>query len=639
MTKTDRLSLVSKFELHDLIGEGATGVVWKAYDTVIRRYVALKLLTARIGRKSDARERFLREARAAGVLQHPNLITLYDLGEAEGQLYIAMELVQGMDVSDLIATSAPLALERKLDLVIQVLDGLAYAHEHGVIHRDIKPSNVRVSSEGQVKVMDFGIARLQSADVSGSGAIVGTPNYMAPEQVTNGAITPATDLFSVGCLLYELLTYTKPFDGDTVHSVLYQVLTTEPKPLRSVAPTLPAGLERVVARAMNKVPEDRYQTARQMQQALLEIRAGLSSPSDITERLPLRWSSLPAPVLRLITHTPLRWRVATLSVLLGVALVLLYASRSSVTIAADAPAPRVAQPGAPVATSRPVLAGSPTVAKPTPTVPPPPLDVSIPLDQLVEMPLPDKLNPALAALRDSALAARRRARAAGAMKNNVPSVVLAETMLHTAELGLRQGDRARASNGYVSAVPQFNNARTEAEQLRWEAEQAITRATPVVKGITIRSEASRAATSAAMDYVLATLAARDAERVGVAAGVAPPSPQPENPRAAIGVLLLDLARAVDSKRVANLRLLFPSMSAQDAQSWQTFFRRASQLDARFAPDTIHVLGSTASATVHAEYRFIATATGAQQEERATLAMEFMRTVNDWRVTSVRETKR
>src|SRR2546428_7134325 len=308
MTKTERFRRVSKFELHDLIGEGAMGVVWKAYDTVIRRSVALKLRSSRIGKTSDARQRFLREGRAADVLQHPTLVPLYDRGEAKNQLYIAMELVEGRDLSSLIATNEPLALERKLDIVIELLEGLAYAHERGVIHRDIKPSNVRVAADGRVKIMDFGIARLQSADITGSGAIVGTPNYMAPEQVTNGPITPATDLFSVGCLLYELLSYRKPFEGETVHGVLYQVLTTDPKPLRTMAPSIPAALERVVGKALNKVPEDRYQSARQLQAALTSIRAALSGASDTTQRLSPRWTPIPLPGLRLITPTPLKWR-------------------------------------------------------------------------------------------------------------------------------------------------------------------------------------------------------------------------------------------------------------------------------------------------------------------------------------------
>src|SRR5216110_549067 len=314
MSQTEQYRRVGKFELHEPIGEGAMGAVWKAYDSVIRRYVALKLLS-RAGRPTDAQDRFLREARAAGALQHPNIVTIYDLGESDDHLFIAMELVDGRDLSSLIALSEPLALERKLDMVIEVLQGLSYAHERGVIHRDVKPSNVRIASDGSVKIMDFGIARLQSADVTGSGAIVGTPTYMAPEQITNGAITPATDVFAVGCLLYELLGYHKPFQGETVHGVLYQVLTTDPKPLRTMVPSIPASLERVVSKALNKVPEDRYENARHMQSALSSIRAALSGAFDTTERLSLRWTPLPASGWwwRLVTYAPPKWRVAAIS--------------------------------------------------------------------------------------------------------------------------------------------------------------------------------------------------------------------------------------------------------------------------------------------------------------------------------------
>src|SRR3989442_1309460 len=326
MPQTEQYRRVGKFELHEIIGEGAMGAVWRAYDSVIRRFVALKLLS-RAGHPADAQDRFMREARAAGALQHPNIVTVYDLGESDEQLFIAMELVDGRDLSSLIAVSEPLALERKLDIVIEVLQGLSYAHERGVIHRDVKPSNVRIASDGSVKIMDFGIARLQSADVTGSGAIVRTPTYMAPEQITNGAITPATDVFAVGCLLYELLGYHKPFEAETVHGVLYQVLTTDPKPLRTMAPSIPAALERVVGKALNKVPEERYETARQMQSALFSIRAALSGAGQTTERLGPRWTPLPAPVLRLISHAPMRWRVVVLASLALV--VALLGSRSS----------------------------------------------------------------------------------------------------------------------------------------------------------------------------------------------------------------------------------------------------------------------------------------------------------------------
>jgi eukaryotic-like serine/threonine-protein kinase len=608
MTPSDQYRRVGKFELHELIGEGAMGAVWKAYDSVIRRYVALKLLSSAIARTRDVRSRFLREARAAGALQHRNIVTIYDLGEAEDQLFIAMELVDGLDLSGLIARHEPLSLERKLDIVIEVLGGLAYAHGRGVIHRDVKPSNVRIASDGSVKIMDFGIARLQSADITGSGAIVGTPSYMAPEQITNGPITPATDLFAVGCLLYELLSYRKPFEGETVHGVLYQVLTTDPKPLRAVAPPIPGALERVVTKALNKVPEDRYETARHMQSALVGIRAALSGASEPTERLAARWTPIPSAVLRLVTYAPLKWRAVVLTALMVMALVLVFVSRS--------PSPVAAPSANEVAT----------------------------LDQLISYPLPTGLNAALMTQRDSALAARERARRAGALKNNVPALLLAETALQNAERAVRAGDQGHAASGYASVVAQYEKAQHEGEALRREADQAIGRATPVVQALATRPEAGRAAISLAradslfraMDYTLAKLAALDAEQVGVAAGVAPPSPQPPALRAAIAVLLQDLERAVSSEHVANLRVLMPGMAAGDVLGWEGFFRRYTRLTAKYTIDQLDVHGAEARAVVRTLYTYVPAGGGAQGETRLRQAIRFAKTPDGWRVADIRD---
>ena len=615
---TNQYRRVGKFELHELLGAGAMGVVWKAYDSVIRRYVALKILSDAVARSQDARHHFLREARAAGALQHSAIVTIYDLGEADGQLFIAMELVDGRDLSSMIATREPLALERKLDIVIEVLQGLAYAHGRGVIHRDVKPSNVRVASDGSVKIMDFGIARLQSADVTGSGAIVGTPTYMAPEQITNGAITPATDLYAVGCLLYELLCYRKPFEGETVHGVLYQVLTTYPKPLRTMAPSIPAALERVVSKALDKAPEDRYETARQMQSALFSIRAALSGASDTTARLSLRWSPIRASAWRLVPHLRLTWRVTAFSALAVLVAALAYVSRSP---------SRAAVPPAPGAARLAAVAADPGS-----------------LDQLIASRLPGGLNPALVAERDSALATRHRAQGAGAMKNNVPSLLLAETVLQTAERAVRTGDLAHAATGYLSAVAQYRTAQGEAEALRREAEQAVARATPVVRALATRPEAARAATSlqraeslyAALDFALAKLAALDAEQVGVAAGVAPPSPQPADARAAIGVLLEDLARAMASERAANLQVLYPGMTDAERRSWEAFFRRATGLVARYTLKSLSVRGAGARALVDASYVFAPAGGGAQREEHPHFAMQLEKTADGWRITKVGE---
>ena len=608
MTQAKQYRRLGKFELHELIGEGAMGVVWKAYDSVLRRYVALKLLPAKVSRTGDIRERFLREARAAGVLQHSNIVTIYDLGEAENQLFIAMELVDGRDLSTIISGHDPLPLERKLDIVIEVLEALTYAHNRGVIHRDIKPSNVRIATDGGIKIMDFGIARLQSAEFTGSGAIVGTPSYMAPEQITNGPIGPATDLFAVGCLLYELLGYRKPFEAETIHGVLYQVLTTDPPALRTMAPSIPAALERVVTKAMNKVPEDRYDSAQQMQSALVAIRAALSGAGQTTERLGPRWTPLPAPVLRLVSHAPMRWRVVVLASLALV--VALLVSRSSGPPAPAAP-----------------------LAPPTAT-----------LDQLIAEPLPGGLSPALLQPRDSALAARGRAQQAGAMKNSVPALALAEAALQNAERGIRVGDLAQATSSYLAAIGQYMVATRQAEALRREAEAVIGRTRPVVLALGTGPGATRAGTSLAraeslfstMDYPLAKIAALDAEQAGLVAGVAPPTTQPADPRAAIDVLLRDLERAVGSERVANLRVLMsPSMEPPSTTEWEAYFQHRTHLAASYRVQQFSARGTGARALVQAEYRYVPEGGGGLRQDRPRLVMSFTKTPEGWRIGGVR----
>jgi len=605
---------LNKFELHQLIGEGAMGVVWKAYDTILRRYVALKLLGSTFVKTPEMRERFLREARAAGALQHPNIVTVYDLGEAEGQLFIAMELVEGTDLSDLIAARDPLALERKLDIVIEVLQGLSYAHDRGVIHRDIKPSNVRVASDGRVKIMDFGIARLQSAEATGSGSIIGTPTYMAPEQITNGAITPATDVFAVGCLLYELLTYEKPFEGESVHGVLYQVLTTDPRPLRTVAPSIPASLERVVIRAMAKAPQDRYETAKQMRATLVGIRAALSGAGETTtQRISL--GTLSDAVLSLVRPISLRARMLVLGALGTMAVVLAYTSLRSPA----APPP----PGQ--ATAAPLVGPSEGVAPAAP---------------------PAGALPAVAALRDSVLAVRGRAERAGAQKNTVPSWAIAETMLASADQAVRAGEQTRATSMYGGAVDQYRKAGREAVVLRSEAEQLISRANTAVRALGARPEAARAVNALARadslvkagDFTLAKLAASDAEQTAIGLGVAPPSPQPAEPRAALDVLLQDLGRAVASERIANLKALYPTMTARDVASWRTFFRGAERLSAKFTAEQLTVRGDSASASVSGIYAFVPRGGGTQREDRPRFAMRFKKTATGWRIASVREAR-
>jgi len=616
-----RYRRLGKYELHQLLGEGAMGIVWKAYDTVLRRYVALKLLSSSFRKTKDMQERFLREARAAGAIQHANIVTVYDLGESEGQLFIAMELVEGRDLSDMIALRDPLALERKLDITIEVLAGLHFAHQRGVIHRDVKPSNVRVMPDGRVKIMDFGIARLQKADATGSGAIVGTPTYMAPEQITNGAITAATDVFSVGCLLYELLCYQRPFEAESVHGVLYQVLTTEPRPLRTVTPSIPAALERVVAKAMNKVPHERYESAGQMMSTVQQIRAALSGADEEATQPLGRWTPLPRPMLKLITHASMRARLAVLGALAAVVVLLLYA------------------PGQPVDERSSAAAATPPPASGPPAQP---TGLAAPTPPLTTAPV----SLAVSSRRDSAMAARDRALAAGAEKNTVPSLLLARTMLEASDQALQRGDQSLALRGYVEAAQRYALARDEARVMEREAQHMVERVTPVVQAI----PAGRAASNAGVflsraesllheqDFTLAKVAAQSAEQIGIAAGIAPPSAQPTDPRAAIDVLLEDLGRALSSQRIANLRVIYPGLTEQERRSWDAFFREWNQITAKFTVEGFKTQGATATGDVHAIFEYVPARGGAPRVDRRRFAMRFERKDVGWRLAAVTELK-
>jgi len=610
-----RYRRLGKYELHQLLGEGAMGIVWKAYDTVLRRYVALKLLSASFRKTKDMQERFLREARAAGAIQHANIVTVYDLGESEGQLFIAMELVEGRDLSDMIALRDPLALERKLDIAIEVLTGLQFAHQRGVIHRDVKPSNVRVMPDGRVKIMDFGIARLQKADTTGSGAIVGTPTYMAPEQITNGAITPATDVFSVGCMLYELLCYQRPFEAESVHGVLYQVLTTEPRPLRTVAPSIPAALERVVSKAMNKVPHERYESAGQMMSTLQQIRAALSGADEEATQPLGRWTPLPRPMLKLITHASMRARIAVLASLAAVVLLLVYASGQT----AEDPSPAVVNPLPPAPTG--------LVAPPAaPTGPP--------------------ISMAVSSRRDSAIAAHDRAITAGAQKNSVPALILAQSMFEAADQALQRGDQSLALRGYVEATQAYTRAHEEARAMDREAQHMIERVSPVVQAIPTGRAASNAGVFLAraesllheQDFTLAKVAAQSAEQIGIDAGIAPPSAQPAGAREGIDVLLSDLARALASQRISNIRVLYPGLTDSERRGWEAFFRDWNQITAKFTIEDFRVGGTTATGNVRAMFEYVPARGGAPRVDRRRFAMRFERKDVGWRLAAVTELK-
>src|SRR5215475_6758418 len=273
------------------IGAGGMGAVYKAYDNKLQRIVALKLLPSEYVSQQDRRRRFFQEARAASALNHPHILTIYEVGEDEGRPYIAMEYVQGETLRQKIASNT-LQLRETLDIAIQIAAGLERAHELGIIHRDLKPENLMLSRDGYAKILDFGLAKLvaerdralvadseQKTLVLGveteSGTLMGTVNYMAPEQLLGQRVDRRCDVFSFGVVLCEMLTGAAPFVHENRIDTMHAILHREPKFPDPTQPHIPAEILRVLSRALAKTPKDRYQTINELADELKTIKRNL----------------------------------------------------------------------------------------------------------------------------------------------------------------------------------------------------------------------------------------------------------------------------------------------------------------------------------------------------------------------------
>jgi serine/threonine protein kinase len=270
------MATFGRYEILDRLGEGAMGVVYRARDPALNRVVALKMLSAELGGEEELHQRFQREAEAIGRLSHPCIVTVYDLGETEGQLYMAMELLEGEDLRKIIERRVDIPLADRVRILLQIAEGLAYAHSRGVVHRDVKPANIIVTSRGGIKILDFGLARVASqSNITRQGVILGTPDYMSPEQAMGRGVTPRSDQFAAGAVFYEFLGGSKPFRGKTLHAVLYQILSEEPEPLLTANPGLPARLAALVYGMMRKDPDARFASMEDVRRELAELYVAL----------------------------------------------------------------------------------------------------------------------------------------------------------------------------------------------------------------------------------------------------------------------------------------------------------------------------------------------------------------------------
>jgi Protein kinase domain len=276
---------IGKYRILERIGRGGMGSVYKAHDPVLDRLVALKVVSAETDHTDELRARFFREAQACAKLSHPNIVTIHDLGEADGHLFIVMELLEGEELRQLIARRAIPHLEDKFPLMLQICEGLEFAHDKGIVHRDVKPANIYVLRNGQVKILDFGIAHIAAAQtgLTRAGLIVGTLQYMAPERA-RGQGSHHSDIFSVGAVFYELLTNRAPFPGNDPIEILEKLRSQDPPPLSEVEPSLPPELGKILERALQKEPARRFATLGDMRTELQRLRRRIGEDAERLRR-------------------------------------------------------------------------------------------------------------------------------------------------------------------------------------------------------------------------------------------------------------------------------------------------------------------------------------------------------------------
>ena len=385
------ISTLGKYEIRHEIGRGAMGVVYEGYDPMIKRIVALKTIRADQLAGADGPNviaRFRREAQAAGRLNHPNIVSIYEFGEDAGTWFIAMEKIEGRELKQCFETNERFTTADIVRIMSQVLDALDYSHRQGVIHRDIKPANIFLLPGGVVKVGDFGIAHIETSNLTQVGAVMGTPSYMSPEQIMGLPVDGRSDLFSAGVVLYQFLTGERPFAGSAT-TTMQKVLKEDPLPPSSLNVQAPAGMDAVVRKALAKRPEDRFQTAREFADALRAAAPGASgvatdptllgaadatvmaAPALVPAELATPAGAAPAPAA-LAASPERKSQTAAIALAVGVAIVAIgavawyivqrpSAAPPAATQARSAPTPAQPTPAAPasVAASAPVAAAAP----------------------------------------------------------------------------------------------------------------------------------------------------------------------------------------------------------------------------------------------------------------------------------------
>lgn len=573
------LTRIGKYEVERVIGEGSMGVVYRAVDPLINRRVAIKVMNDAVAQDVALRERFLREAQTAGSLQHPNVVTIYDFGEIDDHLFIAMEYVEGDDLGDLLQKKLSIPIIEALDLIIGLLHGLAYAHKRGIIHRDIKPANIRVDSEGKARLMDFGVAHLASSDMTSTGMLLGTPAYMAPEQITGGSVTAETDIFSVGAVLYELLAGRRPFAGDTLQSLMYSILNKSPESLEAIVPRMPAGLHDIVMRALHKESSHRYHSATAMANDLAAIRDSLD-PEGRRTSLSLRAAidTALARENRAQNRRKVELQVGTFAAGVLLAAGLFGAARALMS-RASASSPPTAQ--APVTTSateglapgpRPGQASAPAVQSPA-------------------------TSPASAAAAVSSLQS--------------PSSPVPTTPPKTTD-DVRRSQRETVAPSVAPASGK-------------NAEGSAPVVLPPVPRTTVPSETAPVVTPQQQSVTSV---------VTPSPSLATPAPAPrENTAEQVATVIGSYARALESLDLNELRRVYPAMTSQQRSAFGDFFRSIRTLKATLSVAGLQVDGANAEAQVTGVFDYV-TSSGGSERRNTSFVATLHRDHGAWTIAAI-----
>jgi len=533
----------------------------------------------------------------------------------DGHLYIAMEFVQGADLEALMQEHEPLTLQQKLDVIIDVLTGLTFAHKRGIVHRDIKPANIRIAEDGRAKLMDFGVAHLTSSQLTSTGASLGTPVYMSPEQITGGKATPATDVFAVGAVLYELLTGCKPFDSQTLQGLFYKILTEKAKPLRDAMPGLPSALDHIVEKAMAKDAPQRYQSALDMANDLSGVRAMLSGPSypssvslSATVEHAIRRSRQAAKV-RMV-----RRELVAGGVLAAVLVIALAWSQSRKGDDRAATTASSASPRAPATSdsaARTSVAPAATAATPLAVAPP----VATP--------------PAAATRVDSAVAPT--ATPASPRTESTP-----KKSERTAAKPERPAPNQRVTRS-TTPTPPIRSAPNVARQPNTPPPQtAPTSSNPTPTSVAVVPQPVAAQPTVTQPTVQQGVAAPRP------APATPPQTQPESPPPApalptaadVAPVFEAYARAIESRDVAAIRRVYPGLTADQQRGFEQFFESSRKINVTFRVASVEGTPSTAEVRVTGRYEY-ETSAGHAERQAVAFAATLRRDGSAWRLVALR----